>query len=83
MQEKLNIERRLGVREEAKALVNKFKQVASFHDMSDVEEEARFCAICCVEEIIKSKTKPSTNYTIKVLEDIQYWKDILTEIENL
>lgn len=70
-------------KEKAKNLIEKFSQVASFNDMSDCEEEGKYCAICCVEEIINSRISPSTNYTVETLEYINYWKEVITELNKL
>jgi len=69
----------MGVKEKAKELVDRMAQHLEEWGWKDIAKEQ---AKICVEEILKSKTKPSTNYTIEVLEDIQYWKDVLTEINK-
>lgn len=80
-------------KEKAKELVDKFipnvychlgsGMLTNTYDDDVALINAKKQAKICVDEILKSKSKPNTNYTIEVLEDIEYWREVLTEIDKL
>ena len=84
-------------KEKAKELVNNFKTY-SYYDSHDLTsrrrreesniESAIECALIAVDEILKaSPSKPiesdNGSYASDIIESIEYWQEVKTEIENL
>lgn len=80
MREKLNIERRMEAKEKAKEIVKKYHslEVCALNYKQVYIEDAKEQAKICVEEIINSSKEYFKNTTYD-----EYWKDVLTEIDNL
>ena len=72
-------------KEKAKELVDKFLPYSYYHEMDNSmnrnyqqEDNAKQCALICVNEIIDSSKEYFKNTTYD-----EYWEEVLTEIDNL
>lgn len=91
MQEKSNIERRMGAKEKAKELVDKFLPYSYYHEMDNSmnrnyqqEDNAKQCALICVEEILwfmEDADPQALSYELIGYRD--FYREVLTEIDNL
>jgi hypothetical protein len=74
--------------EKAKELVNKFYQPLGYLNMAEIAgnmwEHGKKCAIICVDEIILEQCKSSElKNAVYQAERIDYWQDVLTELNKL
>lgn len=79
----------MNAKEKAKELVDKFYPHAMVNSSGflvsnedTVIKSAKQCAIICVDEIIKSNPHRYATDTWVIL-NIDYWKEVKTEIQNL
>ena len=68
-------------KEKAEELVQKFEEYGWLDEKTSMWESAKQCAIIAVDEIIETFIpKNNRNY---LCEEIEYWQQVRTEIQNL
>ena len=70
----------MNAKEKAEELVEKFIDHVKWHQRRYKFEEAKICALICVDEILKSDLRKSPYDTSNPYD---YWKEVKTEIEKL
>ena len=68
------------MKEKAKELVDRYE-----FELSTSKEDAKQCALICVDEIMKVLNTEQNNERneIEIKEDLKYWKEIKQEIKKL
>jgi hypothetical protein len=68
-------------KEELKYKIKALELIVSFQEIGLTKEQAKQCALICVDEIIETFI-PKNNKKYKC-DEIDYWQQVKTEIEKL